>query len=84
MLDAINTADTVDKDAAEWRKTTSNALFNYLFEACNILRGPINQDSYKTYVIPLLFFKRMRYILMIPRCRLSAPSPSYISVKKRI
>lgn len=59
MLDAINNADTVDKDAAEWRKITSNALFNYLFEACNILRGPINQDSYKTYVIPLLFFKRI-------------------------
>ena len=59
MLDAINNADTVDKDTAEWRKTTSNALFNYLFEACNILRGPINQDSYKTYVIPLLFFKRI-------------------------
>lgn len=59
MLDAINNADTIDKNATEWRKTTSNALFNYLFEACNILRGPINQDSYKTYVIPLLFFKRI-------------------------
>ena len=31
----------------------------HLFEACNILRGPINQDEYKTYVIPILFFKRI-------------------------
>ena len=34
-------------------------LNNYLFEACNILRGPINQDDYKSYVTPLLFFKRI-------------------------
>ena len=39
--------------------TTSTQLFNHLFEACNILRGPINQDEYKTYVIPILFFKRI-------------------------
>lgn len=39
--------------------TTSTMLFNHLFEACNILRGPINQDEYKTYVIPILFFKRI-------------------------
>lgn len=40
-------------------ETTSTMLFNHLFEACNILRGPINQDEYKTYVIPILFFKRI-------------------------
>ena len=40
-------------------ETTSTMLFNHLFGACNILRGPINQDEYKTYVIPLLFFKRI-------------------------
>lgn len=34
-------------------------MFNHLFEACNILRGPINQDEYKSYVTPLLFFKRI-------------------------
>lgn len=39
--------------------TTSTMLFNHLYEACNILRGPINQDEYKTYVIPILFFKRI-------------------------
>ena len=39
--------------------TTSQQLFSHLFEACNILRGPINQDEYKSYVTPLLFFKRI-------------------------
>lgn len=39
--------------------TTSQELFNHLFEACNILRGPINQDEYKSYVTPILFFKRL-------------------------
>ena len=39
--------------------TTSQQLFSHLFEACNILRGPINQDEYKSYVTPLLFFKRV-------------------------
>ncbi len=38
---------------------TSQDLFSHLFEACNILRGPINQDEYKSYVTPILFFKRL-------------------------
>jgi len=40
-------------------ETTSQQLFNHLFEVCNILRGPINQDEYKSYVTPILFFKRI-------------------------
>ncbi len=40
-------------------ETTSQALYSHLFEACNILRGPINQDEYKSYVTPILFFKRI-------------------------
>ena len=43
----------------ENEKTTSQKLFSHLFEACNILRGPINQDEYKSYVTPILFFKRL-------------------------
>ena len=39
--------------------TTSQQLFSHLFEACNILRGSINQDEYKSYVTPILFFKRI-------------------------
>lgn len=40
-------------------ETTSERLFRHLYEACNILRGPINQDEYKSYVTPILFFKRL-------------------------
>lgn len=43
----------------ENEETTSQKLFSHLFEACNILRGPINQDEYKSYVTPILFFKRL-------------------------
>jgi type I restriction enzyme M protein len=39
--------------------TTPDQLFRHLFEACNILRGPINQDEYKSYITPILFFKRL-------------------------
>ncbi len=38
---------------------TSNGLFNHLYEACNILRGPVGQDSFKDYITPLLYFKRI-------------------------
>ncbi len=34
-------------------------LFNFLYEACNILRGPIGQDSFKEYVTPILYYKRL-------------------------
>lgn len=47
------------RSASAKQETTSTMLFNHLYEACNILRGPINQDEYKTYVIPILFFKRI-------------------------
>ncbi len=59
MLDAVSSADRADDTATDWKKTTSNMLFNHLYEACNILRGPLNQDEFKTYVIPILFFKRV-------------------------
>lgn len=56
-------ADAADKDVLDAEdspeETTSKQLFNHLFEACNILRGPINQDEYKSYVTPILFFKRI-------------------------
>lgn len=40
-------------------ETTSQQLYSHLYAACNILRGPINQDEYKSYVTPILFFKRL-------------------------
>ncbi len=47
------------KPAIEKEETTSQKLFSHIFECCNILRGPINQDEYKSYVTPILFFKRL-------------------------
>lgn len=38
---------------------TSSELYNFLYEACNIIRGPISQDSFKEYITPLLYFKRI-------------------------
>ncbi len=60
MENAVEAADQDVKDATSTtEETTSQMLFNHLFEACNILRGPINQDEYKSYVTPILFFKRI-------------------------
>ncbi|MGF1451200.1 MAG: N-6 DNA methylase [Opitutales bacterium] len=34
-------------------------LSNHLWEAANILRGPVDAADFKTYIFPLLFFKRV-------------------------
>ena len=34
-----------------------NQLESHLWEAANILRGPVDAADFKTYVFPLLFFK---------------------------
>jgi len=39
--------------------TSSTQLFNHLYEACNILRGPILHEDFKSYITPILFFKRI-------------------------
>ena len=36
-----------------------NHLESHLWEAANILRGPVDAADFKTYVFPLLFFKRI-------------------------
>ena len=60
MFDAMDAADQAQHSIdIVSRETTANQLYNHLFEACNILRGPIDQDDYKSYVIPILFFKRL-------------------------
>lgn len=40
-------------------KITLSELEQYLFEAANILRGPVEHADFKTYIFPLLFFKRI-------------------------
>ena len=39
--------------------TSLSQLESYLWEAANILRGPVDAADFKTYVFPLLFFKRI-------------------------
>lgn len=53
-----NTTDT-PKTEDELKIESTRALYNYLYEACNILRGPISQDSFKDYITPLLYYKRI-------------------------
>ncbi|MEQ8854784.1 class I SAM-dependent DNA methyltransferase [Gimesia sp.] len=36
-----------------------NQLSNHLWEAANILRGPVDAADFKTFIFPLLFFKRI-------------------------
>ena len=38
---------------------TLNQLESHLWESANILRGPVDAADFKTYVFPLLFFKRI-------------------------
>src|SRR5437762_6470510 len=38
---------------------TLHQLASHLWEAANILRGPVDAADFKTYVFPLLFFKRL-------------------------
>jgi len=39
--------------------TDLSQLESHLWEAANILRGPVDAADFKTYVFPLLFFKRL-------------------------
>lgn len=39
--------------------TLLSQLESHLWEAANILRGPVDAADFKTYVFPLLFFKRI-------------------------
>lgn len=36
-----------------------STLSNHLWEAANILRGPVDAADFKTYIFPLLFYKRL-------------------------
>ena len=39
---------------------TLNQLESHLWEAANILRGsPVDRTDWKSYILPLLFFKRI-------------------------
>jgi len=40
-------------------RVTLSELESHLWEAANILRGPVDAADFKTYIFPLLFFKRI-------------------------
>jgi len=41
------------------RDLDEGSLSSHLWEAANILRGPVDAADFKTYIFPLLFFKRL-------------------------
>lgn len=49
----------VPKSQQELKLEGVQNLYNFLFEACNILRGPVSQDNFKDYITPILYYKRI-------------------------
>ncbi len=47
------------KDAATLKLENVQNLYSFLYEACNILRGPVSQDNFKDYITPILYYKRI-------------------------
>ena len=47
------------KSAAPATGSSLSQLESHLWEAANILRGPVDAADFKTYIFPLLFFKRI-------------------------
>lgn len=56
---SVITDEELKESETNIEETKKNQLFAHLYEACNILRGPINQDEFKDYVTPILFLKRV-------------------------
>ena len=47
------------KTESQIKMENAQNLYNFLFEACNILRGPVSQDNFKDYITPILYYKRI-------------------------
>ena len=47
------------KTESQFKMENAQDLYNFLFEACNILRGPVSQDNFKDYITPILYYKRI-------------------------
>ncbi len=60
LRSAYDTADDMLRSTTtEEENVTSQQLFSHLYEACNKIYGKVAKESYKSYIIPLLFFKRI-------------------------
>jgi len=51
--------DDLMADGAQNGRATLSELESHLWESANILRGPIDQADFKSYIFPLLFLKRI-------------------------
>lgn len=47
------------KNGTAQKLTLLSQLESHLWESANILRGPVDAADFKTYIFPLLFFKRI-------------------------
>ncbi len=52
-------ADETPDEKQKKNGLSLSVLENWLLEAANILRGPVEHADFKTYIFPLLFFKRI-------------------------
>lgn len=59
MRDVFIIYDNMAKKANIQELSGAQSLYNFLFEACNIIRGPVSQDNFKDYITPLLYYKRI-------------------------
>lgn len=59
MVEAFSAADKDAKVKSENPETTSQKLFSHLYGAASILHGYVAKENYRSYLIPLLFFKRI-------------------------
>lgn len=62
----MKSVEVVNQEKARSRKENDGrddldfgTLSNHLWESANILRGPVDAADFKTYIFPLLFFKRL-------------------------
>ena len=59
MIESFAVADADSNAGAENPETTSQKLFSHLYGAASILHGYVAKENYRSYLIPLLFFKRI-------------------------
>ncbi len=48
-----------NSNTSEGQMRNAQDLYNFLYQACHILRGPVSKDNFKDYLTPLLYFKRI-------------------------